>query len=55
MKRILLAGILALALGTAGCDAGDGEPSPTLDRLRSGAPLNPGGVDPEETMSEIEP
>lgn len=55
MKRIFLAGILAVALGTAGCDAGGGEATPTLDRLRSGAPLNPGGVEPEETMSEIEP
>lgn len=54
MKHTILAGLLALALGTAACDAGDGEATPTLDTAGSGAPLNPGGVGPDESQQEID-
>ncbi len=54
MKPIVVGGLLVLVLSTAGCNTDD-DAAPTLDTAGSGAPLYPGGVEPEETMEEIEP
>ena len=51
MKRLLLAGLLATLV--AACQPADGDdPTPTLDTVDSGAPLE--GVGPTETQDEIE-
>jgi hypothetical protein len=50
MKRLLLAGLVAILVSA--CQPADGDdPTPTLDTLDSGAPLE--GVGPGESQDEI--
>jgi hypothetical protein len=50
MKRLLLAGVMAILVSA--CQPADGDdPSPTLDTVESGAPLD--GVGPAESQDEI--
>ena len=50
--RRLVIGAMIVGVGTA-CQPAD-DPTPTLDTIESGAPLNPGGVEPSETQQEID-
>lgn len=54
MQRILLGGVLLLAMGVAGCEPTDRGMTPIPDPEGSGAPLIDEGVGPSESQEPID-